>query len=155
MTDYTLLNKVVLYTANRYIDSSIKEGLEPSVLHHRLKFAAKVFMERNPLTKEDMDVISKVSSDEDFQAIIGGQVSFLVFVLELVKLWVDAVPKESRPLLNISDKKLRIGRAMFAIEMLQLKKTNIFKHEGLTAVINDSVSTAKAFFEYHERMTVA
>ena len=148
---YNTLNKLVLYTVNRYIGSAIEDGLEPSQLHYRIKFATKVFMENNPLTEEDMEIISKISSDEDFKKILSTQVSFLVFVLELMKLWVDTVPKEHRPNLNINDKKLRIGRAMFALSMLELKQKDKDKHEELSSVIQDSVLTAKHFFSYHEK----
>ena len=108
-------------------------------------------MENNPLTKDDMEIISRISSDEDFKKILSTQVSFLVFVLELMKLWVDTVPKEHRPNLNINDKKLRIGRAMFAMSMLELKQKDKDKHEELSNVIQDSVLTAKHFFGYHEK----
>ena len=152
---YNTLNKLILTTVNRYIETSIKDGLEPHTLHHRLKFATHVFMENNPLTKEDIEVVKRISSDEDFKKIISQDVSFLVFVLELMKQWVNEIPKEYRPNLNISDKKLNVGRAMFALSMIELKQRDKDKHEELRKVIDDSVIVAKHFFGYHTRMAVA
>ena len=149
--NYNTLNKLVLYTVNRYIGTAIEDGLEPSQLHYRIKFSTHVFMENNPMTKEDMEIISRISSDEDFKKILSTQVSFLVFVLELMKQWGDTVPKQNRPNLINNDKKIRVGKVMFAMSMLELKQKDNDKHEELSRVIQDSVLTAKHFFSYHEK----
>ena len=149
MNKYDLLNKSILYTVNRYIESACSEGLEPSKLHCDIRFATKVFMTSNALTEYDMEGISKIAKDEEFGKVINRSVSFYMFTLELMKLWVENIPKEYRPMLNISDKRLSKGRAMYAISMLRLKQKDSEKYNEMSAIINDSIDTAKDFFEYH------
>jgi hypothetical protein len=77
-----------------------------------------------------------------------------MFTLELMKLWVENIPKEYRPRLNISDKRLSKGRAMYAIAMLKLKQKDSEKYSEMSAIMNDSIDTVKNFFEYHIKNVV-
>lgn len=149
MNKYETFNKVILYTIDSYIRKSIEEGLEPSKLHYRLMGATKVFKRENPITDEDREAIDFIRTDETLRKIVSVDVSFLVYTLELIKQFIEQVPKEHRPFLNISDKKLIIGRGSFAVGMLELKRRDEEKYNELKEVINDSIVTAKKFFNYH------
>lgn len=151
MNKYDTLNKVILYTIKSYIEKSIEEGLEPSPLHFRLLGATRVFKRENPINDDDREAMKQIRESEELQRIVKTDVSFLVYTLELIKQYVEQVPKEYRPMLNISDKKLIIGRGSFAVGMLQLKQRDAEKHAELTEIINDSIVTAKHFFSFHMR----
>lgn len=149
MNRYETFNKVILYTIDSYIRKSIEDGLEPSPLHFRLLGATKVFIRENPITKEDRERIDFIRKDETLKKIVSVDVSFLVYTLELIKQFVEQVPKECRPNLNISDKKLIIGRGSFAVGMLELKRRDKEKYDEIKEIIDDSIITAKHFFNYH------
>jgi len=151
---YDTFNKVILYTIKDYIEKSIEDGLEPSPLHFRLLGATRVFKRENPINDDDREAMKPIRESEELQKIVSTHVSFLVYTLELIKQYVEQVPKEYRPLFNISDKKLIIGRGSFAIGMLQLKQRGAEKHAELTDIINDSIITAKHFFNFHLRELV-
>lgn len=154
LNKYDTLSKVILYTILSYIEKSIEEGLEPSPLHFRLLGATRVYKRENPINDYDREAMKPLRESEELRKIVSTDVSFLVYTLELIKQYVEQVPKEYRPLLNISDKKLIIGRGSFAVGMLQLKRRDAEKHAELTEIIQDSIVTAKHFFNFHLRELV-
>ena len=154
MNKYDTFNKAILYTIDSYIRASIKDGLEPSPLHFRIMGATKAYMTFNPLHKEDISALKSLAGNESLKRITSVKVSFLVYTLELIKQFIEQVPKEYRPFLNISDKKLIIGRGSFAVGMLKLKQKDKEKHAELTEIINDRIVTAKHFFDFHLRELV-
>lgn len=42
--------------------------------------------------------------------------------MELTKIWIEMVPRDKRPNLNINDKKLMKGGRLLYLEMLKLKQ---------------------------------
>lgn len=149
---YDTFNKAILYSVHDYTQKSINDGLEPSPLHFRIKGAVSCMMNYNVgVNDKDIEAIKALAKEAELRTIVDVEVSYLVFTLELIKLWVLEVPKENRPTLNISDKKLKGGRANFAMGMLELKRRDAEKHAELTEIINDSVETANRFYEYHKK----
>ena len=106
---YDLLNKVVLYTIESYFKMSIEGGAKLIPLHVRLLGAINGYKKFHLFTPEQSREVISYSDNERLNKILKQDVSFIVFALELVKLWIEDVPKENRPHLNISDKRLVLG----------------------------------------------
>lgn len=150
--EYSLLNKIVLFVAQDYIYRTKQEGNDVPPDLHRLEAAVKVFKRQHMFTIEEAERVLKIASSDEMSDIMNKQVSFIVFVYELMKLWVNYVPKKDRPLLNISDKKFKMGGRVFWRQMLSMKQLNVHTHKEKSNIIEDSISVANEFFEYHKRI---
>jgi len=147
--NHHLLNKVILFTIEKYIDQCIKEGTEPTPLHFRILGAIKGWKTFHMFSELEAAKVIGISKDPGLKKIIDIHVSYLVFALELIKQLTEQTPKQYRPMLNISPKKLVAGRALYAVSMLKLKQRDEEQYKETKDVIDDSVIAAKHFFEFH------
>jgi len=147
--NHYLLNKVILFTIESYIDKCIEEGTEPTPLHFRILAAIKGWKKFHMFSVQEAEQVIKIAEDKGLRKILDEQVSFLIFSLELIKQLTEQTPKKYRPVLNISPKKLVGGRALYAISMLKLKQQDEEQYKETKNVIDTSVITAKHFFEFH------
>ena len=146
---YITFNKLILFTVEAYITRSIEDGLSVDPLHLRLKSAIKGYMIMSRFSKEEAEKLFEFGKDPRLQRITEQDVSFLVFALELMKLLIEDVPRNMRPHLNISDKRLKIGRGLFVVDMLKIKKRDEKRYKEFREIIDTSVVTAKQFYAYH------
>jgi len=145
---YDLLNLVVLFLVADYIMRTKQEADVPPILH-KLEGAISVFKRNNQFSIAEAKQVLKIAQSDEITDIMSKEVSFMIFAFELMKIWVNYVPKVDRPLLNISDKHFRLGGKIFYKQMIKMKRTDSDKHSDKTAIINDSIAVANEFFEYH------
>jgi len=149
--NHYLLNKLILFTIEGYIDKCIEEGTEPTPLHFRVLGAIRGWKKFHLFSTREAAQMMKMSEDPDLKKIVEVPVSYLVFSLELIKQLTEQTPKEYRPMLNISPKKLVAGRALYAVSMLKLKQRDEEQYKETKDVIDDSVIAAKHFFEFYRQ----
>ena len=149
MINYHLLNKIILFTVEVYIDRLRQDKVElPKVLTD-LKLSIITYKRSNMFTKEEADFAKAMGTTEELKEIVHVEVSHLLFILTVIKLWVEITPKKERPLLGISYNRLSKGRAAYAIQMLKLKQEDKESYEEKKQIIDISVETAKRFMDYH------
>ncbi len=150
----TLLNKVILFTVDTYIARMRSEGLELPSLLNDLRLGIIAYKPANRFTEEESKIVLAYSKDEELTEIIHTEISHIVFILIVIKLWAELIPKKDRPFLNISDKRLMKGRAEYAMFMLKLKQRNKESYEDKKDIIDISVKTAELFIEYHMKKLI-
>lgn len=149
MEGYNVLNKVVLFIAQDYIERTVADDHKvPSILI-RLKGAVAGYKLFHMFSYDEAQTVIKMAKSEDIDNIMSKEVSFTIFTMELMKLWILNVPREHRPHLNISDKHFKIGGKMFWKQMIALKTEDSESYNLKTSIIDDSCSVAKEFFDYH------
>ena len=150
MTDANieLLGKICCFTAESYIMMAQQESAVPKQLE-RLRLGIVTQRKFNPFTQEQAMICLEFGNDPELDKIMQREVSFTIFTLELMKIWTMTVPKEKRPYLGVSDKHFKLGASEFWKPMLQLKKTNGYKHGLKKEIIADSKEVAEQFFKYH------
>ncbi len=152
MYDIDLLNKTIMFTLDSYITGmKNNDELLPPILD-RLYIALAGMKHTRSFTLEQSNVILDLAKHEEILELTSRPVSHLIFVLELVKLWVKTVPKDKRPLLNINDKKLSVGKSIVSLDMIRLKHKDVDKYDDKKNIIKDSEEVAKDFLEWHIRM---
>ena len=147
--DYSTFNKVVLFIVADYIHRTKQEAAVPPILH-RLEGAIVVFKRGHQFSVPEAKQVLKIAQSDEISNIMNKEVSFMIFAFELMKLWVEYVPKEDRPLLNISDKHFKLGGRVFYRQMIKMKHSDAEKYEEKTNIINDSVQVASEFLDYHK-----
>ena len=145
-----VFNKLILFTAEAYLTKSIDDGLSNEDLHRRIIGGIRAYMVMGRFSGREAAILQSIGEDEYMQDLRAREISFVVYALELLRLWVELVPKEKRKNIHIgvSDKILRKGRATFAVSMLNLKKKDEAKYKELRQIIDESVLVAKNFFYY-------
>jgi len=144
-----LLNKIILFTTDIYIDKMKKEGVVLPKILQNLKSAIITFKYQNKFTNKEKETVLVLNKNEELQKIIHIELAHVIFILTLIKLWVEIIPKKDRPMLNISDKRLKRGKAEYAMRMLQLKKENEQEYKNKKELIDRSVDTAEKFMTFH------
>jgi len=146
-----LFSKIILFTVDVYIDKMKSEGAPiPDVLY-KMKLSIVGYKHHNKFTDEERKLVLGFAKEQELKDIVETEISHLIFILTVIKLWVELIPKKERPILNISDKRLTKGKAEYAMYMLKLKQKDKETYEEKKNVIDTSVKTAEAFMEYHIR----
>ena len=154
MLDTKLFTKVIIFTIDTYIARMRSEGLELPKLLIDLRSSIIAFKPANVFTEAEAKQVLKYGKDPELLEIIHTEISHVIFILTVIKLWAELIPKKDRPLLNISDKRLIKGKAEYAMYMLKLKQSNKETYEEKRDIIDTSVKTAEAFMEYHIRKLI-
>jgi len=139
--------KLILFTAQAYFEAALKDGTTQEPLHKKIATAIEAWKMLRRFSAKERNLVVKIGEDEYMQKLKAEGVSFVVYALELIKLWADDADYRKSSI-NISKKRLRMGRATFAVEMLKLKQKDEEKHKELREIIDVSVLTAKNFYHY-------
>ena len=153
---YRVFNKLILFTAESYLTNAIEEGLSTEPLHKQIVSGIRAYMSMGKFSKVEADAMIKLGTHKFIQNLTQTEISFVVYALELMKLYIDEVPQKYRKAiyLGVSNKKLKLGRATFAISMLKLKQRDPEQYVKTKETIDQSVITAKKFFAYCEDQIV-
>ena len=153
---YVIFNKLILFTAEAYISGAAKDNMQMDSIHYKIMSGVRAYMSMGRFSRDEMMYLQTLSEDPELKSITQQNIAFLVMSLELMKLWVNEVPKEFRKhiYLGVSDKRLNIGRANYAIGMLKTKQQDPERYKDLKEMIVHSSITAKRFFAYHHRKII-
>ncbi len=147
-----LLNKIVLFICQDYIVRTQKDGGEIPPILSRLNGSITGFKQFHMFSIEEAKKVLLIAKEKDLLDIMDKEVSFLVFVMEVMKLWTQDIPKQNRPHLNISDKHFKLGGKMFWKQMMYLKKTDKENYIDKQDIIDTSIEVANEFYTYHRRL---
>ena len=137
--------KLVLFTIQSYMENAIKDGLTNEPLHHRIVSGVSSYKMMGRFSSAELKLVRDIGEHAFMWKIKEVQISFVVYALELLKLLVDEGYKFD---IRVSHKKLKMGKATFAIEMLKLKNRDSESYNETKEIIDVSVLTAKQFFYY-------
>ncbi len=146
---YSMLNRVVLAHIFMWLDQHVKnkEIAMPDICY-KLKAAGYASKIINGFSEEEIKFLLKLGKDEEFMEMARTPVSLVVMALEVIKYHVTTVSPELRtPKLNISDKKLMVGKAAYWKFMVNEKKKNQEDYEHQKEVIDDTVKQAVVFYD--------
>ena len=143
-----ILNKITLFLVSDYIThTKSQDGKVPDVLT-RLNSSIAGYKKFHMFTPGEAKIVSQISHQQELKDILDHNISYIIFAMELMKLWVRDVPKKQRPML-ISDKHLKLGGKYFFMAMLHLKQDDKTEYERKKDIIDNSIEVANAFWKYH------
>ncbi len=143
-----ILNKITLFIVSDYIEHS-KEGESkiPEVLT-RLNASIAGYKKFHMFTLEEAKVVTEIAKEDGLTKIMEEHISYIIFAMELMKLWVNNIPKKQRPIL-ISDKHLKLGGRYFFLSMMSLKRDDKDEYDRKSEIIDTSIRVANDFWSYH------
>lgn len=153
---YQLFNKVVLASIHQWVSTHQKknDGKVPDIL---LKLSTKGF-NMKAVTGFENDEVKKlkaVETDPEFMGIKAKEISYLIHALVVLKLWIEDIPKRERPLLNISDDKMILGKAVYFKHMLLAKQVDPELYASEKLIIDETVEAAELWYKYFKKELVS
>lgn len=150
MKDYSLFNKLILHTVSAYLDRAYEEGMTKEPMHIKLMSGLRSFQTFGKFLPEEAKLLQSLGDNPILEKIKNREVSFVVYSLELMRLWVQTVPLSARKhiYLGVSNKKLLLGRAYFTTMMLSMKQKDPETYKEKRAIIDESVLNAKHYFSF-------
>ena len=146
---YHLLNLVILFTVQDYIRKSREDNGTVPPLLSKLEGSVAGYKSFHMFSIDEAKEVLRIAKKDGIKNIMEREVSFIVFAMEIMKIWIETVPKENRPHLNISDKHFKLGGKVYWQQMMALKKSDTKDYDHKTSVIDDSIEVAKAFMNFH------
>lgn len=152
MKDYNTFNKLILFTVEGYLSAAHEQDHTKEPLHMNLMSGIRSYMTFCKFSPAEAAQVSAYGEDPTLERIRQTEISFIVYAMELIKLWVENVPREHRKHihLGVGTKRLKMGRAYFAMLMLQQKQLDPKRYAEKKEIINSSVVTAKLYYSYIE-----
>lgn len=146
--NYTTFNKMLLFTAGAYMENALAEGLTKDPFHRKLASGINSYKTLCKFSAEEFYKVKAFGETEVAKKVVESEFSHIIFALQLLQMWVDEIPHQHRKhiYLGVSNKKLLMGRASFAVDMLELKKRDKEKYDETRAIIDDGVVKGKHFF---------
>jgi len=153
---YDLLNRTVLAQSYVWIQNHLDEraGGDLPEICYRIKTAGFNSLHINRFSQEEATFLKDITSNEDFNNIRKIDISLIVMPLEVMKLWVESVPRKNRPVVNISDKKLLMGKNAYLIYLLSIKKKNPKIYQEQKDIIERTADNALAWFNFMKNKTI-
>ena len=148
MNKYETLNKVVLHTVDLYLERVRQDDMNLPPTLDRLRRGLVTQRMLNKFTPEEAEKVLEIGRDKEFKAIMDRDISFLIFALELMKVWTMSVPKDKRPILGVSDKHFKLGGDSLWQQMLLARSKAPEEYSEKKQVIVDSKEVAQGFFEH-------
>jgi hypothetical protein len=136
--------KLCLFTVQAYIETELVAGKTNETLHKRIVSGIESWKIFRRFSKEEALLIAMIGEDEFMQKQKQVQIAFIVYALEILDLTIARYKFD----FGVSRRKMRGGRAFFATAMLREKRNNPERYAELKEIIDQSVLTAKKFFDY-------
>jgi len=150
-----LFTRVLLFTVVNYIRQSREDGVDTEGVPDRIAETVILYAKQNPITIEEQEMLKPIADSGALDISNKGGISFVIFVMELVKMWALEYPKEKRPLLSVGERNLKKGKGLFTNEMLakkfSKKKEEKEEYTELKKIINDSQSLAQEWYTIHRK----
>ena len=146
--DYDFTNLVLLAQTVHFLDLD-QDNLKPLegtkydwILRH--KAFAKLYSKSRKLDPKKANLIKKIDEDPVFQmAKENENVSFMIFILELTRIWIESYPQNKLPAFSVSKKKLRHGSKWLTVDMIRLKRHNEDSYKDKKLILKSSKEAAK------------
>ena len=145
-----LFNRVILAHLELWVQEHIDndDGEVPDIL---LQMKTKGFQMRiiNGFTPKEIKILKKIESTDEFKEIKNSdiQISYLVHSLVVLKLWIEDIPKDDRPALNIAEDRLKYGKAYYTKHMLLAKKLDHEFYEKEKIIIDNTEKAATKWYK--------
>jgi len=114
------------------------EGYKSLTIH---KFNAK-----------EREFIAVIANSDEVQELAKEQSSAVIQALELMRIWVSDIPKEHRPKLAISDKKLLMGKNHYITDILKLKQVDEKRYKEVKEIMNKSIENTQKWYNIVYKM---
>jgi hypothetical protein len=147
---YGLLNRIVLAHMWAWLNQHVenKDADMPDICY-KLKSAGFASRAINGFDEQEINMLDDLSKDEKFIPIKDKEISLVIMALEVMKYHVENTePALRTPKINISDRKLKLGKAAYTMDMLEAKKTAPDVYKRQKEIIGSTAEHAKVWYDF-------
>ncbi len=146
---YDLFNRAVLAQCYLWAENHTNErdGELPGICY-KIRTAGFNSLHINRFSSEEAELLKEITQSEEFRPIKETDISLIIMQLEVMKIWVTDIPKENRPIINISDRRLLMGKNTYFAYMISVKKTNPKIYEDQKEIIERTASNAILWYNH-------
>ena len=145
-----LLNRVVLAFIYQWLNQHTEtKDVDMPEICYKMKSAGYASKVINSFNDEERERMKKLGETDEHKELEKVHISLVIMALEVMKLHIQTMPPELRtPKLNISDKKLLMGKGAYAIYMLKAKKLDKEGYEIQKEIIDATCEHSKNWYEF-------
>ncbi len=147
---YDLLNRVCLASSYIWIQNHLDERPKGDIpeICFKIKTAGYNSLHINRFSQEEAELLKTITHSEEFKPIKDTNISLIIMPLCVMKLWIEHVPKDKRPIININDKKLLMGKNSYFKYMMKIKNTQPEMYEKQKHIIEVTEENAFAWYKH-------
>ena len=134
----SLFNRLILAQAYVWIKQVSEEGAHMPDIAYKIRTAGHNSFVINRFDSKERKIIESIANDQRVKEISEVQTSPVIQALELMKIWVEDIPKNLRTNINIKDDKLIPGKRAYLTHMIKLKRLDKEDHAFKRDIIEDS-----------------
>lgn len=152
---YEMFNRTILAQIYIWIKDHTekREGHIPEICH-RIRTAGYNSAMINQFSEDERLLLREITMTDEFEEIKLVNISMVVMALEVAKLWVNDIPKQLRPHINVSDKKLKMGKNLYTLYMLKCKQEDRKLYDDQKEIIETTANHANTWYNYIKKHTV-
>jgi len=142
-----MLNKLIIFTVHDYVERQLQSDVTTYNVPQLKALYAKLHTYRSThkFTLSEAKIIMDLSKNEAINKLTTTQIDYSIYALELITLWVKMYPKNVRPALFYSDKKILALRSKLTMDMLGLKRSDSKRIEEIDEIVKTSKLVAKQY----------
>jgi len=143
-----LLNRIVLAYVYQWLNQHTERSeIDMPDICYKMKSAGYASKAINGFSDEERVKMNKLSKTEEHKKLEKVHISLVIMALEVMKLHVQTMPPELRtPKINISDKKLLMGKGAYALYMLKAKSKDKEGYEVQKEIIDSTCQHASNWY---------
>ena len=115
---------------------------------YRLRTAGFNSKAVNGFTDSEVVLIKTLGKEPDFEELKKKHISLLVMALEITRIWVEDIPKKDRPSINISDKKMLLGKNHYLIPLLKMKVRGSSMYDEQKAIVQETAIHSQKWYNW-------
>ncbi|RLF26901.1 MAG: hypothetical protein DRN14_06145, partial [Thermoplasmata archaeon] len=120
-------NRIILASAYLWIKGHIEtkgSGNIPDICY-RVKTAGYNSIHINRFSEEEGRIVKEITMSDEFKPIKDAEISLVIMSLVVMKIWIADIPKKQRPIININDRALTLGKNQYLTHMIELKREDL------------------------------
>jgi len=141
-----LFNRLILAQAYIFSKQCEQDNSDMPPIAYRIKTAAFNSFHINKFNDEERACIKNIAELPGMDELKQMQTSAIINILELIRIWVEEIPKEKRPNINISDNKLILGKNHYVIHMIKLRKDRPDVHSEMRELVQLSTESVEKWY---------
>ena len=145
-----LFNRFILAHLHLWVSKSTEDKsiTYTPEFSYRLRTAGFNSKAINGFDDSEVDLIKKLGTEPDFEVLKKKEISLLVMAPQIAKLWVEDIPREDRPNINISDKKMIVGKKHYVMELLKMEVKGSSIYDNQKAIVEETAVHALLWYNY-------
>ena len=134
---------LILFTAQAYMETEIKDGMTDDTIHKRIVAGIEAWKRMRRFSNEELLLIQQLNKQEIIKDLTHREISFIVYALELLK----HARNDHNYIIGVGSRILKRGSATFILGLVKTKAADLDRYNKIKDVITTTEETARDFYK--------